>query len=203
MPTHVRAMCQWNVNTMLPKDVMQITPCFRVSTVLPQTDEGWQTLADDLAAGLNGWQAQPTANTLTVKLYDLDDDTRPNRPRATAVRAPGQSGAPDVFRELAICLSFNGGENSPRQRGRLYVPYVMVDPSPTVRLRPSLANRQKVADLVPILTGLGGINVDWIVWSPTNGSATAVERWYVDDEWDIQRRRELGPSARLAGTTSE
>jgi hypothetical protein len=200
MPTHIRAMCQWQVGSALPKDVMQITPCFRADAVFPGDDPTWTDLADDLADGLNTW-ADTLKRQLTVKLYDIAG-TKPNRPKATAVRDVGHIDESPFPRELALCLSFYGGPNAPKNRGRLYVPlqfFSSTNPGP----RPTPTHRTKVGDLAAIFAGLGGIGVDWIVWSPTVDAATAVENWFVDDEWDVQRRRGLRPTTRTTGTTSE
>jgi hypothetical protein len=209
VPTHIRAMCQWQVGSTAPRDAMQITPHFRVGAgIAPDAVGDWQDLCDDLADGLNTW-ADVTRRQLTVKLYEIPA-TRPtpgigdpNRPKATAVRDVGHIDEAGRPRELALCLSFNGGANAPRERGRLYLPAHFVVAAGSLSARPDPADRVRVGQLVPVFTGLGGIDVDWIVWSPTRWAATAVERWYVDDEWDVQRRRGLRPVNRTEGTTTE
>lgn len=198
MPTHIRALCGWQVGSALPRDVMQITPCFRHQAVLPFDDPNWQDLADDLADGLQTW-ASVAKRQLTVKLYQIGEPI-PNRPKATALRDAGSLAETGTPRELAICLSFYGGPNAPWNRGRLYLPFHMLgmsSPGP----RPDSSMRTKAGALAPTLAGLGGVDVDWIVWSPTRGQATRVENWFVDDEWDVQRRRGLKPTTRTTGTT--
>jgi hypothetical protein len=135
-----------------------------------------------------------------VKLYQLGQPA-PNRPKATKTLNPANASEAGIFREMACCLSFYGGPNAPRNRGRLYVPAFLVFSGTTPGVRPTDTIRDKVGELAPILAGLGGINVDWIVWSPTNTAATKVDHWFVDDEWDVQRRRGLRPTTRTAGTT--
>jgi hypothetical protein len=200
MPTHIRAMCQWQIGSALPRDVMQITPTFRHQQVLP-VDGGpeWDDLADDLADGLDSWGG--ATQQITVKLYQIGLP-KPNRPKATSVRRAGTIPAGNVPRELAVCLSFNGGQNAPRQRGRLYIPAQLAGGVPSqMQVRVPTESRDKVALLPALFAGLGGIDVDWIVWSPTNSSATKVERWFVDDEWDVIRKRGLQPINRNVGTT--
>lgn len=202
MPTHIRAQVQWHVGTMLPRDVCQITPCFRHQLGIVEGDPDWQTLADDLAAGLQTWCSPilGNSNQLDVKLYEIGEPP-PNRPRAVKVLNAGNSAEANSFREAACCLSFYGGDNTPRQRGRLYIPAFIASSGSTLGVRPSTTIRSKIAELVPLFAGLGGVNVDWIVWSPTAQAATRVENWWVDDEWDVQRRRGLKSTARTAGTT--
>jgi hypothetical protein len=73
---------------------------------------------------------------------------------------------------------------------------------PTTSARPTSAVRNRVAELVPILAGLGGLDVDWVVYSRVTDTARKVTNWWVDDAWDIQRRRGLRPTTRTEGTTS-
>jgi hypothetical protein len=40
------------------------------------------------------------------------------------------------------------------------------------------------------------------VYSPTTGQTKKVEHWWVDDEWDTQRRRGLRATTRDEGTVS-
>lgn len=198
MPTHILAQCGWQIGSSLPRDVQVITPHFR-HTQVDISDVDWNALASDLANGLETWMKSPTQSQLTVKLYQLGLP-KPNRPKATAVRQPGAGAAPPYPPELAICLSFNGGPNAPANRGRVYVPYNKCGVA-TPTYRPAQAAIDHVGLLPGIFAGLGGANVDWIVWSPTKSAATKVERWYVDDEWDVQRRRGARPNVRTGGTT--
>lgn len=185
---------------MLPRDRFTITPHFRHQ--LDPTGIGgpdWQALADDLANALKGWELAPTAHELTVKLYDLGE-SHPRRPKATKVLNANMANEAAYMREIALCLSFSGGPNLPQNRGRLFIPHVKCS-NGAPGVRPTATERDKVAALVPLLSGLGGENVDWIVWSPTRSAATKVERYFVDDEWDVQRRRGGRPTTRTQGTT--
>lgn len=202
MPTHIRAQCSWQVGSMLPRDQVQITPCFRHQNPLGVGDTDWQNLCDDLANGLNTWGSPVIGNShqILVKLYEIGA-AKPNRPRATKMLNVGNSSEAPSMREVACCLSFYGGPNAPRNRGRLYIPNFIASAATQIGPRPSDTVRTKIAELVPLFAGLGGLNVDWIVWSPTAAAATKVTNWYVDDEWDVQRRRGLRPTTRTSGTT--
>lgn len=199
MATIFRAQCYWQVGSMLPRDRFTITPHFQHQQIDIINPADWQALAEDLATGLKGWEMAPTAHELTVKLYKLDDEP-PRRPVATVVKTANQSAQPTYMREVALCLSFNGGTNKPNERGRLYIPHVKCS-NTAPAARPPQADRDKVAALVPIFSGLGGVNVDWGIYSPTKRAFTKAERYFVDDEWDVQRRRGDRPTARTAGTT--
>jgi hypothetical protein len=66
----------------------------------------------------------------------------------------------------------------------------------------SPTNRAKVSDLVGIFSNLGGVDVDWIVWSEKDKAAHKVTNWFVDDGWDVVRSRRLKATTRTTGTTS-
>lgn len=207
MPTHIRAHITWQCGSMLPRDAHQITPCFRHQSLLvegaPEYDQLAQDLLDIFAGGPSFWVSKP-GNQCTVKLYEIKPAVagQPNRPKATKVKNPATSAEATCFREAALCLSFYGGQNFPTQRGRLYLPYWLWGSASGLTARPAASDRTKVETLVPLLAGLGGVNVDWIVWSHKLQAATKVTNYWVDDEWDIQRRRGNLASARTAGTTS-
>lgn len=200
MPTHILAQVSVPVGDALPRNRMVITPCFRHSTDLFGPGVDADALANDLANVVWTWAGSP--GEVDVKLYNLEG-TPPNLPMAHKVNTPGVVATYDMPRELAICLSFSGGPGLPQNRGRLYLPAKWCGvTSGSIGLRPSAAQRTGASGLVSGLAGLGGVNVDWIVWSKLHRTATRVERWFVDDEWDIQRRRGGRATTRLTGTTS-
>ena len=198
MPTHYVAKCSFNVGSDLPRDVMQINPCFRRQPALTDMDG----LASDLATVLDTW-AGVGQFKITVKFYDLEG-TPPVFPAGQATKNPGvTASAIAVNREVALCLSFYSGHPQPRTRGRLYLPYALLGAGATsMAERPSASQRTKAAALVPGFASLGGADVDWIIWSRVDHAAHIVTNWWVDDEWDVQRRRGLKATARTTGTTS-
>jgi hypothetical protein len=185
-------------DSVLPRDGMTITPHFDDHGLTSDPDN----LCEDLATAISGWLVAANAAQVTVKAYDAQS-APPNTPVGSAIRNSGLSPASYVPRELAVCLSFYADQNVPRRRGRLYVPPVYMSAGPeTPTARPNSAWRTKVAALVPILAGLGGVDVDWVVYSRMDDVARKVTNWFVDDEWDTVRSRGLRPTARDAGTTS-
>lgn len=200
MPTHILAQCCWQTGSMLPRDMHCITPTFRVQADWdPLGGTDWDNLANDLANALIAWGTASTNKQLTVRLY-LIGGTKPNRPKATVIKNPGLSAEPTIPRELALCLSFYGGQNDRTQRGRLYLPAWLIGAT-SPGARPTATDRTRAEGLVSPLASLGGVNVDWIVWSRKLSAATKVTNYWVDDEWDVQRRRGLRPTTRTAGTT--
>jgi hypothetical protein len=199
-------LCSWRTESNLPRDRVVITPHFRVTALDEPTDA--QSLVDDLADGLKAWHAARGLRELDVRAYDVENPgTRdaPVPPLATALRDSGQAPSDGGPRELAICLSYyNTHPGLKRQRGRLYLPWIVVKGSQSTDT-PRVPNtpQQTVADLVPIFTGLGGVNVDWVIWSRADQVARPVTNWWVDNEWDVIRKRGLRATGRLTGTTTE
>lgn len=195
MALHLRMQCTWQMDTAFPRDRISLNPCFRGN--LPSVDAN--ALCNDLATALDTWSG--AHGELRVTSYDLEG-TKPVYPNGSKILRTGTVGAATVPRELAVCLSFYGGQNQPRKRGRLYVPLCLYTSGATQGARPIGTQRTRPAELVSIFAGLGGVDVDWIVWSQRDRQAVKVTNWWVDDEWDVQRSRGLRPTARDTGTTS-
>jgi hypothetical protein len=186
-------------DTALPRDRVVITPHFDDGGV--GTDP--QGLCDDLAAALHTWCAGAGTREIKVSAYDAQG-TVPVFPQGEAVVNPSLAPVSGVMREAALCLSFFSGRNRQRQRGRLYLPcFLFMSPGAALGLRPSAVNMNRVAELAPIFEGLGGPDVDWVVFSRLDNQARPVTDWFVDDEWDIVRSRGLRSSTRVTGTTAE
>lgn len=183
-------------DTLEARDVAIMTPHFRAVSLSPD----WDALCDDLAAGIAGW-CGGTATQVRVRAYD-DEGTPPRAPLAEAFRNKGLAPVSGTNRDTALCLSFHGGSGRPTQRGRLYAPLYIMGLNSTGNTA-STTIMNKVAALVPILTGLGGVNIDWVVWSGKNRSSVPVTDWYVDNAYDTQRRRGMPATAKISGTTTE
>ena len=187
-------------DSLFPRDRIVMTPHFNDHGAT--TDP--QGLCDDLAAAVSAWMVGPATREVTVTAYDAQG-TPPVFPQGHTVVNTGLAPATAIMREVALCLSFYSEQNRPRQRGRLYIPAFLAQGGTSVPLRPLATARQKVADLVPILADLGGLDVDWVVFSRLpvpGGTPRKVSNWWVDDEWDVVRSRGLQPTVRLEGSTS-
>jgi hypothetical protein len=199
MTSIARLSISWQIDDMAATDVANINPHFHVAGGPVFAPADWQQLTDDLGAALDTWSQ--LHNQITVKAYDAEG-APPHYPLATTVKRAGVAGASNVNRDLALCLSYYADVNQPRKRGRLYIPCFICGVSGAAAFA-SAANMNTIAGLVPIFTGLGGINVDWVVWSRVDHVARPVTNWYVDNNWDTQRRRGPKPTARQSGTTTE
>lgn len=206
MPIY-RAQVSFGADSALPRDRFVITPVL-ANTGGVLTDAEAQPLANDLRDRIVGWlTTYGTPNReVQVKLYNAETPgsrANPNFPLATAIANANLFPASGVPRELAVCLSFYSERNTPRRRGRLYVPLPLLVPSSIAGTRPNQTLREAVGALSGVLTGAGGVDIDWSVHSRLDGVARAVTHWWVDDEYDVQRRRGFRSTTRTTGTTSE
>jgi hypothetical protein len=184
----------WLKDTVAPRERMVITPHF--NDIAAGSDP--QNLCDDMLGGLQ--TIQPTTGEIKVTCYDAQG-TVPVYPEAEAVANKGVTQATGAARELAMCLSFYGERNVPRQRGRLYIPLWFLGVT-GASLRPTMPVA-KMEALIPLFTDLGGVDVDWCVYSRRNDHAYSVTDWWYDNEWDIQRSRGGVGTSRIIGTTTE
>lgn len=200
MATKVRvATSVWHSSTA-PRDAAMINPVFNNTGGL-FTDTDWGDFADDWLDAFQTWSGIGTTNQIQCKVYDVDG-LPPHPPIVEKLRNPGvvsQVGSP---REIAVCLSFYAGTNTKRRRGRLYVPYYWLFPASSLAGRPSSTVMNKVGDLATVLSGAGGVDIDWSVHSQVSNSTNKVTHWWVDDEWDTQRKRGLRPTTRVEGNVS-
>jgi hypothetical protein len=122
--------------------------------------------------------------TITVRAYDMADPL-PRRPKAeesATITATTQF----MPLEVACCLSFYAGSNTPRRRGRLYLgPW----PAAEVGLKPPASVITKCNNIADGLANLGGADISWQQYSPTNDEFHKVSNVWVDNEWDTVRSR--------------
>lgn len=142
----------------------------------------------------------------TMKFYDMDQPM----PRAPIHEnsydfnlGTNGKGLPS---EVAICLSYEApqisGQIQRRRRGRIYLGPLndtcMNVASPTEPARPTPGARQLILDAARDLWALAqGQGWNWNVHSTVGGSSATISRFWVDDAFDIQRRRGEAPTSRL------
>jgi hypothetical protein len=184
------------VDTILPRD--------RIVNTFHLDDHGALSdptgLAEDTAGIFETLYG--SAREIDVRLYDTGSP--PNYPVGQFVRQLGQAGGATTGpREVAICLSYYGERNLPRTRGRMYICVAACQNVTMSGQRPSGFSQAQVIAVADGIAALGGPDVDWIYWSTIDGSHGPVKHAYVDDEWDVVRKRGLRPSARLAKNYDE
>jgi hypothetical protein len=193
--TVYRAQLGVHLDGQLPRDVMSITPHFDDHGISSDP----QGLAEDLATGYASY-LQGTKH-VTCELYEAEGPP-PHYPVGEATANVGQLANSNCPREVAVCLSFFSERNIPRRRGRVYVPMAALGLS-VASVRPQGPTMIKVGELATLFMDLGGVDVDWVVWSRVDKVARPVTDWWVDDEWDTVRSRGLRPTTRVQGQTSE
>jgi hypothetical protein len=188
----VIAQVSMAADSTLARDAIVNTLHFNDKSTLGFAPTDWQNLANDLAAIYDGGVFSTGSHQIQVRLYDMDD-AKPRPIKAQATKNTGlapQTGSP---REVALCLSFYADRNLPRRRGRIYIPaFAMGAPG----LRPTSTNRTKLLDLAASLAGLGGIDVEWCVYSRLDNVHYPISDAWVDDEWDTVRSRGLRATLR-------
>jgi hypothetical protein len=108
---------------------------------------------------------------------------------------------------VALCLSYYAGQNTKRYRGRLYIPHAWLRKAGGIPPDPPLA--RPVASQMSIALGFATIvlkptalnGIDWHVASTVDKVSRKVTDFWVDDEWDIQRKRGYRGTTRQTGTT--
>jgi hypothetical protein len=144
-----------------------------------------------------------TANKCEIRVYDLADP-KPRPPSVHQFTLGAANSAQLLPRELSVCLSYYSERNIRRQRGRIYIGPLSVnamenrvgDQGVVVALRDSLAGAgSRLAQATP--------GADWVVYSELEASSVgpeyagrSVSHGWVDNAFDIQRRRGVDPSVR-------
>ncbi len=181
-------------------------PIDRITNSLYFDDMGVNTnadqLAEDIAAIFATTRALPSGfNRVNVRMYDMAEPAPREIQGEFTNTAPVQSAGSTGPREVALCLSFYGDRNLPRQRGRIYVgPWIPGGE------RPDAAAIASLITLKTNIANIGGVDVQWCVYSPTRsiGQSTPVfeqvQAGWVDDEWDTIRSRGLRGVVRNAWT---
>jgi len=101
--------------------------------------------------------------------------------------------------EVALCLSYAAVDDpegsSPRRRGRIFL-----GPLSGAQLsneRPPAAFQDSALAFGQALASAGTAgNTTWLMYSQRDLTYAKIESIWVDDAWDIQRRRGLAPTAR-------
>lgn len=167
------------------KDAIVNTLYFNVSGSVDDPD--YNTLGNDLFTlwALTDW-AQ--GRFLDIRGYNMGDpEPREPKYRKTGVASGSVKTGP---RQIALCLSYYADRNLPRQRGRVFL-----GPWNTTGESASAAQTTTAIGLATSLAALGGVNVDWSLWSPTTQTATRINHAWVDDSWDVIRSRKLAAVA--------
>lgn len=187
MPVY-RASIGFSFDSALPRDWEYINPCFTSSDATALANQLKTNLIANTSVGAN--------TPFVVKIYDAHK-APPSYPVATASQG-GTFRASTRPRELALCLSFYAGLNRPRFRGRVFIPGSLI--AGGTAARPTTVQQQEALDWSNTFMNNLAPNHMWTVYSKRDGQGYVVSNAWVDDEWDIQRRRGLRGTSRLLKT---
>lgn len=196
-----KAMVTLKMTTNIPEDDVVNTFWFEGDTALAVTS----VVPAALAARYNGvrgvFPATVRQNGHSIKIYNMAD-AKPRAPISdtTFNFTTANTGNP-IAPELAVCLSFQGaresGEVQARRRGRVYIGPHDAGAFAT--------DGRPHADVLAAVTTFGNdlldasdlwTDVKWVVYSPTDGETVEITNGWVDNAWDVQRRRGVAATDR-------
>lgn len=198
----------------LPRDSSVLTLWWGVDGTLDGT--AGTEIVNRIAGAFGAWgpyisaYVPRAAGNIDVKLFDMSvpEPRPPFLPGWGFGPIPNAATNTSLPLELAICLSFTSAVGpfiSARSRGRIYLGPLVSSVSSTgvagTVPRPTSAVIDAWLDGAEVLqTVISDSRVTWQQFSPTNNAANEVTSAWVDDEFDIQRRRGAEPTARTSRT---
>ena len=195
MPKTYRFQVYIPVDTNLPEDEFcNVFHLEHVAGLAVQTD--LDQMADDINAM---YQQRLGFGAAKVRTQVYDVGPPPNPP--LSIRSAGTmlmtAKAP---RELCLCLSVYADRHNKRKRGRLYIPSCLQSPAQTDPIPSGTAQNWALAWYATSngsLPDLGGPDWKFGVYSRVDGTFNQSKGAWVDNAWDIQRRRGLAPTSRV------
>jgi hypothetical protein len=156
----------------------------------------------DALAQLYQTRYQVATKEVDVRAYDTD--AAPNYPRATTIVNAGQAWTLGAVREVALCLSYSGpNRGNKNERGRIYLCPGLHPGFSNYSLRPDTTQMTWASEWYTksneSFPDIGGVDWKFGVWSKLHQTFRQTTQWWVNDDWDIQRRRGLRESTRLSG----
>lgn len=145
------------------------------------------------------------STTADLVAYNLDD-AKPRQPVYTSSYGPITWGSGNAMPyEVALCASFQGapqsGEAQARKRNRVYIGPFRSSTS-DVDGHPNDTCVEAVFEALKGLRVASGnsVNWTWSAYSALEHTSWPVQKVWVDDAWDTQRRRGMAPTKRYSQT---
>lgn len=182
------------VNTWYFKNIGTSTPSESAADAI-----GWLKTFYEAIDGLMA--SSRLGNPQTFKAYSLDDP-EPRSPIVEDTHTLTYSGSTSGPSELACCLSYRGtyvsGVNKGRKRGRVYLgPWASAQlDGVTGRPTTTLTSTINTAAGALLTSSQASTDTVWVVYSAVSDTSTNVTGGWVDDNWDIQRRRSMATVTR-------
>jgi len=202
MPIDIRAQVILHTTDNVQENYVTNSWCFQVPSALGSTGPLTTALKDfydDLIAA--DWSLSLAQNGHQIK-YSLLPGTPPNYPFDEDVfnfaAAPNGSQLPS---ELALCMSFQAdrvaGFPQARRRGRVYIGPLGITTNTSGRPTSAVISRLATAGAT-LKSNVAALGADyaWAVWSVADQASVKVKDGWVDNAFDVQRRRGLAYSSR-------
>ena len=200
-----KAQCVFQSQTGLPEDVFINSFYFR-------NDEIGVSPNGAIKAALDAFYNAPAANGIALStrlskivlpawkilIYNLGQPPPRDRSELAGVALTRPTGVTAWPAELAVTASFFAGTNRPRNRGRVYLGPWNTSAATTGTADESAVAadlRAAIADRCKMLSTTSQ-NITWVVLSKADSMAKIVTAGWVDDAFDIQRRRGRKASTR-------
>lgn len=195
--TLARVECTTTVRSSDSPKQAVVTTFFMISSAPTVAAADWTALATQVGTifypGVSGgsvpWNLYYGRHGV-VRAYNMADP-KPRPERGVYTFTPGTPETAALGpREVALCLSYYGTRNLPRQRGRVFLgPFL----STQVNERPTSTYMNACLQLGVNLVGpvTAGAVSDWAltVWSRVSASAWPVTNCWVNDVWDHHGER--------------
>lgn len=215
MPDNVlRVQAVFERDTALPEDRVINTWHFDYPTagrtaaiagITTALNNFYRTVPSGSTADVETFLSPTFSGVWSLRFYDLEDE-KPRIPvEVTAMTniAPGSSPLPD---EVSMCLSFRAaiasGDNPRRRKGRVYIGPLAAgsatigsDGKPATGAN-LIVQTLKAAGSALRDASLATADWSWCVYSEADDAAYPVVTGWVDNAFDIQRRRGLAPTTR-------
>lgn len=194
----LRVIVQWRHPNEPPRDICSNTLYFDKQAIPIITD--YQGLVDDISEQYKLKARDPTAGVrlipggweIKATIYNMSDP-EPREPKAVATVPAATPTLGLGPREVALCLSYYGDRNLPRQRGRIYLgPFA----DTAMAARPTTGIMDQAIALGQGLGEIGGEDISWRVFSPTTNTNHHIRHIWVNNEWDTRRSRQLKETER-------
>jgi hypothetical protein len=199
--THYKVMITIPMTSGLPEDAAVNTwHCDALS--LPG---GYEDFVDELEVLYREigdlWSTKVDDTKVRATVYRMADPT-PRAPVFTRLLTGLTKGSAALPPEIAITCSFQGertsGESQARRRGRVFLGPLSTVWTSTTDPTVAAANLTKISNAFNAFVGASDISAtfDWCVYSPSDASLVPVNNGWVDNAFDVQRRRGTDPTTR-------
>lgn len=152
----------------------------------------------------NFYSGELRLDSCRIKVYDLSDP-EPRVPildESLGVTSPAPLSTTNLPGEVAVCASYSGppesGEPNARRRGRIYLGPLNQGASTGTGVAPARPSTSFIGNIAEACKELsdGPVGTQWSVWSRRNNNFVQIDRGYVDNSFDTQRRRGVDTTAR-------